>query len=238
MTDPISKGWLKKQGQGALEALRRTQSCVEGGWPLALTSLIGMALIRVLGEITEDRVARHQRALRQQVFSELLPAQNTPLEAFKDPIRIRDLRLEMPELLVYRVQDQNGELFFFMESLTHKGYNGTIRYALATNRSGQVVGVRVLQHRETPGLGDFIERGRSDWILGFNGRSLTETPAEQWTVRRDGGDFDQFTGATVTPRSLTKSLAEVLKVLADHPEIQDTGRTATPPGDPNLRTSP
>lgn len=238
MTEPVSISRVLRQIPRALDALCRPQGRAQGGGQVALASLIGMGLIVAVEQLTQDRIARHQNERRNQILSELLPLNKTSMEALREPVRIRDARLEEPELEVYRLKDPNGEPCFFMETATRRGYNGTIRYALATDRTGRVIGVRVLHHRETPGLGDLIERARSDWILGFNGRSLAETPAEHWTVRRDGGDFDQFTGATVTPRALAKSLALVLKVLADHPEIQETESPASTSGDPNSRTGP
>jgi len=75
---------------------------------------------------------------------------------------------------------------------------------------GNVLGVRVLDHKETPGLGDAIETSRSDWILGFDGRNLDNPKLSRWHVKKDGGDFDQFTGATITPRAVVKVVRQVL----------------------------
>jgi len=79
------------------------------------------------------------------------------------------------------------------------GYAGPIALILGLDIQGKILGVRVLAHTETPGLGDRIEIQRDDWILSFNGRSLGNPPAERWAVKKDGGDFDQFSGATITP---------------------------------------
>jgi Na+-translocating ferredoxin:NAD+ oxidoreductase subunit G len=92
-----------------------------------------------------------------------------------------------------------------------------------------VLGMRVLEHRETPGLGDVIEERRSDWIRGFDGRSLGDPPPDRWAVRRDGGDFDQFTGATVTPRAIVSAVRKALIYAERHrDELFAAAEPATP----------
>lgn len=91
-------------------------------------------------------------------------------------------------------------------SVTTEGYAGPIELLLAVDPQGTVLGVRVLAHTETPGLGDRIEVEKSDWILDFEGKSLTHPPREQWTVHKDGGVFDAFTGATITPRAVVEGV--------------------------------
>ena len=91
-----------------------------------------------------------------------------------------------------------------------------MRLLIAVDARGRVLGVRVLSHSETPGLGDGIEAARSDWILGFDGRSLDNTPPADWAVRKDGGAFDQFTGATVTPRAVVWAVHDGLRRFQAH----------------------
>ena len=90
------------------------------------------------------------------------------------------------------------------------GYNGDIRLLAAIDVTGTVLGVRVVSHRETPGLGDPIEVERSDWVLGFTGKSLLSPQGKSWAVKRDGGEFDQFTGATISPRAVVKAVHNTL----------------------------
>jgi len=96
------------------------------------------------------------------------------------------------------------------------GYSGEIELIMGLDSDGKILGVRVLSHAETPGLGDKIEEGKSSWILGFNGRSLDNTSSRQWHVKKDGGDFDQFTGATITPRGVVKAVHEGLDLFRQH----------------------
>ena len=87
---------------------------------------------------------------------------------------------------------------------------------MGMDKDGAVLGVRVVAHAETPGLGDKIERGKSDWILSFDGRSLSNTSSERWRVKKDGGDFDQFAGATITPRAVVHGVESGLKFFQRH----------------------
>ena len=90
--------------------------------------------------------------------------------------------------------------------VTGQGFGGPIQLILGIGADGKILGARVLAHSETPGLGDKIDATRSDWILAFNDRSLGDPPPERWAVKKDGGDFDQFTGATISPRAVVKSI--------------------------------
>ncbi|MCV9877458.1 electron transport complex subunit RsxG [Brenneria izbisi] len=97
-----------------------------------------------------------------------------------------------------------------------KGYSGIINLLIGIDAHGELTGVRVISHTETPGLGDKIEVNRSDWILGFNGKSLQNTTEKQWHVKKDGGDFDAFTGATITPRAVVKGVHRTLQLFQRH----------------------
>jgi H+/Na+-translocating ferredoxin:NAD+ oxidoreductase subunit G len=110
------------------------------------------------------------------------------------------------------------------------GYAGEIELILGVDSDGKILGVRVLSHAETPGLGDKIEDRKSDWILGFDGRSLENTTSTQWRVKKDGGDFDQFTGATITPRGVVKAIHQGLEFYRQHRgELLAMSQTAANP---------
>ena len=90
------------------------------------------------------------------------------------------------------------------------GYAGPIRLLVGVTTERTITGVRVLEHRETPGLGDRVETGKSDWVLQFDSRSLGDPAVEDWKIREDGGHFDQLSGASVTPRAIVKAVRETL----------------------------
>ncbi len=96
------------------------------------------------------------------------------------------------------------------------GYSGVIRILLGIDANGTLTGVRVLSHTETPGLGDAIDLSKSQWILGFNGKSLRQPDEKGWHVKKDGGEFDSFTGATITPRAVVKGVHEALQLFQRH----------------------
>ena len=103
-----------------------------------------------------------------------------------------------------------------MEVATNSGYNGIIRLLVAVRADGVVLGSRVIEHHETPGLGDKIEAHRSDWIDSFMGKSLNNISSNGWRVIRDDGEFDQFTGATITPRAVVTAVHQALLFVRDH----------------------
>jgi electron transport complex protein RnfG len=118
------------------------------------------------------------------------------------------------ERQVYRAR-KGGEVTAVAFAMSERGY-GTINLIIGIDRKGEVLGVRVVSHTETPGLGDKIEVEKSDWIKGFDGRSLANTSARQWAVKKDGGLFDQFSGATITPRAVVKAVVKALNFFSAH----------------------
>ncbi len=108
------------------------------------------------------------------------------------------------------------------------GYNGNITLLAGINSDGSLRGVRIISHKETPGLGDAIEIEKSDWALDFSGKSLSNPEPDQWAVKRDGGEFDQFTGATITPRAVVDAVRLALEYFeANHEYLFDTTADST-----------
>jgi electron transport complex protein RnfG len=100
--------------------------------------------------------------------------------------------------------------------MTTQGYGGPIELILGLSANGEILGVRALAHTETPGLGDRIDVHRDEWIRGFDGLSLGKPPAERWAVKKDGGDFDQFSGATITPRAVVGAIKQGLELFREN----------------------
>lgn len=109
------------------------------------------------------------------------------------------------EVTVYRAR-QKGQVDAVVFQVIGHGYAGNIVCIMSVDRDGKILGVRVLSHKETPGLGDKVEPAKSDWIHSFEHRFLGEPPIDQWAVKKDGGVFDQFTGATITPRGVVRAV--------------------------------
>jgi electron transport complex protein RnfG len=119
--------------------------------------------------------------------------------------------LGAPLTEVYRVRDGEQPVALVLRAVVPDGYAGPIKLLVSVLADGRLGGVRVIEHHETPGLGDKIDEKKNDWIIEqFNGKSLSDPLPENWLVKRDGGDFDQFTGATITPRSVVKAVKNTL----------------------------
>jgi electron transport complex protein RnfG len=124
---------------------------------------------------------------------------------------LRDVTLTEQEPNRYVINNNGKALGYISSVTTRQGYNGTIKFWLAVDATGNILGVRIYQHTETPGLGDKIELKVSDWVLDFNGHSLANTPIESWQVKSDGGQFDQFSGATITPKAVIIAVRQQLE---------------------------
>ncbi|WP_245883980.1 electron transport complex subunit RsxG [Vibrio albus] len=154
--------------------------------------------------VIELRVAEDQNALLTQVLAG---------EPFTNDVfaQGQDITLEGQVYQIFSVQGENGALTHYVVRGTEEGYSGAIQYLIGVDTRGVITGVRILSHTETPGLGDKIELAKSDWVLSFDGRSLENTPL--WAVKKDGGDFDQFSGATITPRSVVRGIHKAMLAL-------------------------
>lgn len=165
--------------------------------------------------MTRERIAQTHEMWLTESLATLLP--EGPFD--DDPLRTVHW-LDAPELgrdkpvPVYPVYKNNQPVAAILSVTTSDGYNGDITLLLGVLFSGQIIAAQVTEHRETPGLGDDIERRRSNWITHFNGHSLATTQAQAWTVRQSGGEFDAFTGATITPRAVIQAIHRALKWFA------------------------
>ena len=112
--------------------------------------------------------------------------------------------------MIYRVYAGEEPVAALFVVSARDGYAGPIRLLIGITMDGTIMGVRVLEHKETPGLGDRIETTKSDWVLQFDGHSLRDPKAPGWAIRGDRGQFDQLTGASVTPRSVIKAIKQTL----------------------------
>ncbi|HWP94120.1 MAG TPA: electron transport complex subunit RsxG [Gammaproteobacteria bacterium] len=194
--------------------------------PSMLTSALVLGAFAVLAasllawteELTRPYILENERRQLLERLHELVPAAAHDNDMFHDTITVRDTELlgTAEEITVYRARMAGHPVAVILDCVAPDGYNGPIHLLVGIWANGAVAGVRVLAHRETPGLGDWIETDRSDWVHAFANRSLADPPPERWTVKRDGGDFDQFTGATITPRAVTKAVKNALLYFETH----------------------
>ena len=185
---------------------------------LFLFAVIGAGLVAFTFDSTAERIADNERRALLKSLNELVPDQRYDNDIFSDVLYVRNSELlgTNEPVPVYRARKDGWPVAAVLAPVAPDGYSGSIRLLVAVNLDGTLAGVRVVQHRETPGLGDAIEAERSDWIRGFSGRSLSDPVPERWKVKRDGGEFDQFTGATITPRAVVKAVKEALLYFQAH----------------------
>ena len=189
----------------------KTQSILLAGFVLGAFAIIGVTLVAITHLTVDQRIADNQYQAMQRKLATILPAGQSANDPLADRIQVpaRDF-LGVETSQVYRVRKGEEPVAVVLEPVVPDGYAGPIRLLVSVLHDGTLGGVRVLSHHETPGLGDKIEEAKSDWVLHFQGKSLTDPPLDKWTVKRDGGEFDQFTGATITPRSIVNAVKNTL----------------------------
>lgn len=180
---------------------------------------------------TQDRIASAERAAQQRALYEIIPLSQHDNDLLTDTIPVPQSGwIELgadANSKIHRAR-HNGEISaLIIPAVAHDGYSGDISMIVGVNRDGTIAGVRILLHKETPGLGDKIELKKNQWIVNFNGKSLQVPVIEEWKVKKDGGAFDQFAGATITPRAVVGQIKRVLEFVARNQEnLFNNGQTA------------
>ena len=187
---------------------------------LLLFAVAGTTLVAYTFEKTRDQIAANERATLLRKLHRLIPADQHDNVLLEDTITARDEALLGSEepVMVYRARRNGEPVALVIAAIAPDGYSGSIKLLVGINVDGTLSGVRVVAHRETPGLGDAIDETRSDWIYIFDGKSLLAPDVSRWAVKKDGGDFDQLTGATITPRAVVKAARNALLYYRDHQE--------------------
>jgi electron transport complex protein RnfG len=179
---------------------------------LGFIALLGTALLAGVNELTHERILEQEKRRVLQQLNAIVPTTLYNNDLLEDIIEVKDevsFRHPAP-VTVYRARMDDQPVAVMMIVTAPDGYNGDIRLLAGIDAGGTVLGVRVVSHRETPGLGDPIEVDKSDWILGFANKSLRNPETGGWAVKRDGGQFDQFTGATISPRAVVRTIHNTL----------------------------
>lgn len=179
---------------------------------LAVVAVIGTSLLAGIHYLTRDRIAAQERRVVLEQLNQVLPEGEYDNQLHEDILNIVNVGAFQHDdpVRIYRARLQGAPVAVVINVVAPDGYNGDIRLLIAIRTNGEIAGVRVIAHRETPGLGDPIEIERSDWILGFNGRSIGNPENSGWAVKRDGGIYEQFTGATITPRAVVETVQRTL----------------------------
>lgn len=180
---------------------------------LAAFALVGTTLLALTYSATKDNIASSEKKARLALIAQILP----PALYDNDIIRDAAGLPPVPELgtaessVVYRAMKEGKPVAAVLETIAPDGYAGKIKLLVAIKADGEVSGVRVVSHKETPGLGDYVDIARSNWIRIFDGTSLGRYPSNgDWKVKKDGGRFDYMAGATITPRAVVKAVHKTL----------------------------
>ena len=173
---------------------------------LALFAVGATALVAMIHWLTLDQIAHQQQKYLVKTLAEVVDPNSHDNDMTKACIMIDDKTLSPVKQKAYLAYLNEAPVAAAITTVAPDGYNGNIELLVAVNMEGNVQGVRTLKHAETPGLGDKIELRRSNWILSFNQLSVASEDDIRWAVRKDGGNFDQFTGATITPRAVVNAV--------------------------------
>ncbi|EGT3627183.1 electron transport complex subunit RsxG [Shewanella putrefaciens] len=181
---------------------------IKNGFLLALFALICTGLVAAVNQQTVDKIKQQEQQELMRVLHQLIPDEMHDNELTAQCTLLLDkdaLGTDSP-MPAYIATRAGKPVAIAIEAIAPDGYNGNIKLIVGIKTTGEVLGVRTLAHQETPGLGDKIDLRKSNWVTQFVGKVLGSADDKQWLVKKDGGDFDQFTGATITPRAYVKAV--------------------------------
>ena len=189
---------------------------------LASFALITAVILAGTDSLTKDRIAESERQAAQRALLEIIPLDRHNNDLLMDVEPIPEKFWPLLGLKkggdIHIARNNGQPVAAIIPTLTADGYSGNISMIVGVNIDGSIAGVRVVEHKETPGLGDKVDIKKSDWILSFNTKSLSNPQPAGWDVKKNGGDFDQFTGATITPRAVIYQIAKVLDYFSKDSE--------------------
>ncbi|WP_026375496.1 electron transport complex subunit RsxG [Aestuariibacter salexigens] len=185
----------------------------KNGAILAAFAILTTLLIVLTSLATDSTITQQQQSKLRQTLNTVIPANLHENDIAANCVIVTDAQLLGPSAnrRIYRASVNGEYVAMAIEATAPDGYSGDIDLLVGTRLDGTVTGVRVLSHRETPGLGDKIDASISDWILAFNGKRYSDESRSRWAVKKDGGQFDQFTGATITPRAVVSAVARAVQ---------------------------
>ena len=200
---------------------------------LLFFALAGTALLAWTYDLTHETIARSEENEKLKLIAQIAPPATYDNDIMRDTVQLAADKLlgGNGTTLVYRGRLNNQPSIAVLQVIAPDGYSGRINLIIAIHSDGSIGGVRVVSHKETPGLGDYIEITRSNWITGFNGASLENRKNDEWKVKKDGGSFDYMAGATITPRVIVKAVHKALQYHAQHRDelFADTGEQRAAP---------
>jgi electron transport complex protein RnfG len=182
---------------------------------LGIFAAVTAATIALTFQGTKTLIAKEERKAALAALVDMIPNSRHNNDLLRDTVvlsKADSQALGFNQLVELNIAKMdNKPIALVIPAIAHDGYSGDIKMIIAVNLDSTLAGVRILAHKETPGLGDKIDLRKSQWIHSFDGVSLINPARQFWKVKKDGGEFDQFTGATVTPRAVVKRVKETLE---------------------------
>ncbi|MDN3638852.1 electron transport complex subunit RsxG [Simiduia curdlanivorans] len=203
-------------------------------------AILTAAALATVNQLTLEPIAKAEQAAAQKALLEILPATTHDNDLLNDTLAIKvqwqkQLHTDA-NATIYRARMNEQINAVIIPTVAPDGYSGKIKMIVGINKDHSIAGVRVIKHTETPGLGDKVELKKSNWILSFNQKSLSRPMPEKWQVKKDGGEFDQFTGATITPRAAVKQIKKTLAFAQEnHNSLFDINSTERQPEEPQVQ---
>ena len=186
----------------------------------ACVTVLALIMLYLTQSLTAARIDRNEQAWLNAQINALIPAASHDNDLLADRLQIsapESLGTDSPAT-IFRARRNGLPVAVVINSIAPDGYGGPIELLVAIDYDGEVLGVRILAHHETPGIGDAFERPASHWLENFKGHSTTNPDTGGWNVRKDGGEFEQFTSATITPRAIIKGVQAILEFYSRHRE--------------------
>lgn len=211
------------------------QSISRNSMLLAVFAVCTTLLISGTYLLTKDRIALAQRKAEEKALLQIVPVSRHNNSMLDDTIAVGPATSGLglrADKQIYLARQDDAVIAAIIPVKAADGYSGDIDLIVGINADGSIAGVRALAHKETPGLGDKVDLKKSDWILSFNGKSLSNPHLEKWAVKKDKGEFDQFTGATITPRAVVGATLRALQYAqSNYEEIFKAATTQGGAGD-------
>jgi electron transport complex protein RnfG len=203
------------------QATMNSRQILLSGLFLWLFAVAGTSFVAVTEYLAREPIVENERRVLLRNLNALLSADKLDNDLVTDTLLIPPSNLLGTEQqsLVYRARYQGEPVAAIFNSIAPNGYSGKIHLLVGVYYDGRIAGVRAVKHSETPGLGDGIEIQKSPWILDFDGKSLDNPSSALWFVKRDKGVFDQFTGATITPRAVVQAVKNTLRYYEQNSDI-------------------
>ncbi|MDP2806157.1 MAG: electron transport complex subunit RsxG [Gallionellaceae bacterium] len=209
---------------------RIARSTLQTASNLVFFAIIGTAILAATYFLTHEKIVESEKAEKLKLITQITPTTLYDNDIMQDTLSISTDPLlgNDGETLAYRARLNGEPSAVVLEAIAPDGYSGKIALILAVKANGELAGVRVVTHKETPGLGDYIELPKNPWIKSFDGKSREAYKDADWKVKKDGGQFDYMAGATITPRAIVKAVNKALQYFSANRDKLFAPNTSSP----------